>query len=94
MNGTIVNDQDYDLTGNTINNFPAVATGNLTIIQFAPNNFGVPAGSQSLVSTYTVSGQANYSYSYDPAAFELYENGCLVVSGTDYTTATGIYNLS
>lgn len=94
LNGTIVNDQDYDLVSNTINNFPDVATGNLTIIQFAPNNFAVPAGSQSLVSTYTVIGQTTYSYSYDPNSFELYENGCLVVAGTDYTTATGVYNLS
>lgn len=94
LNGTIVNDQDYDLVSNTINNFPSVATGNLTIIQFAPNNFGVPAGTQSLVSTYTVSGQSLYAYSYDADSFELYENGCIAVAGSDYTTATGVYLLS
>lgn len=94
LNGTVVNDQDYDLVSNTINNFPSVATGNLTILQFAANNFGVPVGTPALVSTYTANGQANYSYSYDPDAFELYENGCLVVAGSDYTTATGTYTVS
>ena len=94
LNGTIVNDQDYDLASNVINNFPSTATGNLTIIQFAHNNFGVPAGSPALVSTYTVNGQAIYAFSYDVDAFELYENGCLAVPASDYTTATGTYTLS
>jgi len=96
LNGTIVNDQDYDLASNVVNNFPSVATGNLTIIQFAHNNFGVPNGSPSLISTNTVTGQATYSFSYDPLAFELYQNGCLAVpgAGNDYTTATGTYTLS
>ena len=96
INGTILNDQDYDLASNVLNNFPSVATGNLTIIQFAHNNFGVPAGSPSLISTYTVNGQAVYSFSYDVDAFELYENGCLAVPGVgkDYQTAIGTYTLS
>jgi len=94
LNGTIVNDQDYDLASNVVNNFPSTATGNLTIIQLAHNNFGVPSGSPSLISTYTVNGQATYTFSYDPDAFELYLNGCIGVSGTDYTTATGTYTLS
>ena len=96
LNGAIVNDQDYDLVSNTINNFPSTATGNLTIIQFAHNNFGVPNGSPALVSTYTVNGQSVYSFSYEPDAFELYENGCLVVPGVglDYTTSTGSYTLN
>jgi hypothetical protein len=96
LNGTIMNDQDYDLASNVINNFPSVATGNLTIIQLAHNNFGVPAGSPSLISTNTVNGQAVYSFSYDPLAFELYLNGCIGVSGAgnDYQTATGTYTIS
>ncbi len=96
LNGTIVNDQDYDLISNTITNFPAVATGNLTIIQFTHNNFGVPCGSPALVTSYTVNGQAVYSYSYVPDAFELYMNGCLAVSGAgkDYITGTGTYTLN
>jgi len=93
LNGTIVNDQDYDLSSNVVNNFPSTATGNFTIIQFAHNNFGVPSGSPALISTYTVNGQATYTFSYDPLAFELYMNGCIGISGSDYTTATGTYTL-
>ena len=96
LNGTIVNDQDYDLSSNVVNNFPSLATGNLTIIQFAHNNFGVPNGSPAIVSTFTVNGQSVYSFSYDADAFELYGNGCLYVpgSGLDYITATGTYTLN
>jgi hypothetical protein len=96
LNGTIMNDQDYDLSSNVLTNFPSTATGNLTIIQFAHNNFGVPNGSPSLISTYTVNGQSVYSFSYEADAFELYMNGCLAVpgAGKDYTTATGTYTLS
>ena len=96
LNGTIVNDQDYDLASNVVNNFPSVATGNLTIIQLAHNNFGVPAGSPALISTNTVNGQSVYSFSYDPLAFELYLNGCIGVpgAGNDYQTATGTYTLT
>jgi hypothetical protein len=96
INGTIVNDQDYDLASNVLNNFPSTVTGNLTIIQFAHNNFGVPSGSPSLISTYTVNGQSVYTFSYDADAFELYENGCLAVpgAGKDYSTATGTYTLT
>jgi hypothetical protein len=96
LNGTIVNDQDYDLVSNTINNFPDVATGNLSIIQFTNNNFGVPCGSPSLATTYTVNGQAVYSYSYDVNAFELYLSGCIGTAGAgkDYITGTGTYTLN
>ena len=89
LNGTQVNDQDYDLVGNTINNFPATATGNFTILQFAPNNQGVPNGLPAAVSTFTISGTALYSYSYTPAYFEIFGNGCYYQQGTDYTTETG-----
>lgn len=96
LNGTLVNDQDYDLASNVLNNFPAPLTGNLTIFQFAHNGFGVPNGSPAIVSTFTVNGQSVYSFSYDVNAFELYLNGCLGVSGIgkDYTTATGTYALN
>jgi hypothetical protein len=96
LNGTIVNDQDYDLVSNVVNNFPAPATGNLSIIQFAANNLGVPNGSPSISSTFTVNGQATYLYSYDPSAFELYMNGAFAISGAgnDYVTATGSYALN
>ena len=93
LNGTIVNDQDYDLIGNTINNFPATANGNFTIIQWNPNNQGVPNGLPTSVTAYTSNGVAVYSYSYTAAYFDIYGNGCLYVQGTDYTTSTGSYTL-
>jgi hypothetical protein len=93
LNGTVVNDQDYDLVGNTINNFPSAATGNFTIIQWNPNNQGVPNGLPTSVTTYTVNGQAVYSFSYTPAYFDLYGNGCYYIQGTDYTTSSGSYTL-
>ncbi len=93
LNGTVVNDQDYDLVGNTINNFPSTATGNFTIIQFAPTNQGVPNGLPTAVSTFTVASQSVYNYSYTPAYFEVYANGCYYDQGVDYTTATGSYTL-
>jgi hypothetical protein len=93
LNGTIVNDQDYDLVGNTINNFPSTASGTLTVIQFAPNNQGVPNGLPAGVSTFTANGQSVYGYSYSIPYFELYGNGCYYDHGVDYTTATGSYTL-
>ena len=94
LNGGIVNDQDYDLVSNVISNFPVTATGNLTIFQFALNNLGVPNGSPALVSINTTIGQGTYTYNFDPAAFELYNNGMLQVVGSDYTTASGLFTLT
>jgi len=94
LNGTAVNDQDYDLVGNALTNFPATTTGNLTIIQFAPSNSSAAIGSQSSTSTNTIVGQSIYSFNYNPAYFELYNNGALQVAGSDYTTGTGSYTLS
>lgn len=94
LNGISVNDQDYDLIANSFTNFPANSTGNLTVIQFAPNNSGTPAGYQSSVSLNTIAGQSIYNFSYNPSYFELYNNGALQVSGSDYTTASGTYTLS
>ena len=93
LNGTQVNDQDYDLVGNTINNFPSTTSGNFTILQFAPNNQGVPNGLPAAVSTFTISGTALYNYSYTPAYFEIFANGCYYDQGVDYTTASGSYTL-
>jgi hypothetical protein len=93
LNGTVVNDQDYDLVGNTVNNFPSTVSGVFTIIQFAPNNQGVPVGLPTAVSTYTVASQPLYSYSYTAAYFELFANGCLYIQGADYATSLGSYTL-
>jgi hypothetical protein len=93
LNGTILNDQDYDLVGNTVSNFPVSATGNFTTIQWSANNQGVPNGLPTAVTTYTITGLAVYGYSYTAAYFDLYGNGCLYIQGTDYTTSTGSYTL-
>lgn len=94
LNGTIMNDQDYDIIGQTITNFPSVATGDLQIIQWTPNNLGLPNGNPVNTVFNTVNGQANYSFSYDSSAFNLYENGVSLKQGTDFTTATGGYTLT
>jgi hypothetical protein len=94
LNGVIVNDQDYDLVSNTINNFPSTITGDLQIFQFAPSNLGTPAGLNALSTINTAIGVISYNYSYDTNAFELYNNGCLLVMGTDFTTASGSYTLA
>lgn len=94
LNGTIVNEQDYNITGQVIGDFPDIVNGLLTIIQFVPNNLGTPAGDPTAVVTNTVVGQTQYFFSYQAASFNLYSNGALQVQGTDYTTQTGAYTLS
>jgi hypothetical protein len=41
-----------------------------------------------------VIGQATYLFSYNPLAFNLYQNGIDLVQGTDFTTASGAYTLA
>jgi len=94
LNGTIVNEQDYDIIDQTITNFPSIANGLLTVIQWSPNNLGVPNGDPVNIVQNTVIGQTTYSFGYQANAFNLYSNGALQVQGTDYTTGTGNYFLS
>ena len=94
INGTALNEQDYDIVSNTITNFPSIVTGTLTMIKWTANNLGVPNGSPVNIVANTVIGQTIYSFSYDVDAFNLYQNGVLLKQGTDYTTATGTYTLS
>lgn len=94
LNGTVVNEQDYDIVGTALTNFPSSASGLLTMIQWTANNLTVPNGNPVNIIANTVIGQTTYSFSYDANAFNLYENGVLLRSGTDYTTATGTYTLS
>ncbi|CAB4140491.1 Tip attachment protein J [uncultured Caudovirales phage] len=94
LNGLSLTDQDYDLVGQTIQTFPSVVTGELLVLQWEPNNLGVPNGSPVNVSINTATGQATYSFSLDPNAFNLYMNGTLLDSGSDYTTATNQYTLA
>lgn len=94
INGASINDQDYDIASGQLNNFPSVATGLLTIIQFADNNLTTAIGNQSSVATNTISGQPNYNFSLDSSAFELYNNGSLQILTSDYTIGSGSYTLT
>lgn len=94
LNGTVVNEQDYDISSGAITNFPSVTTGKMVMIQFGSNNLTTPIGTPSNVLRYTATGVTLYSYTYDPLAFNLYANGALLKQGADYTTATGSYTLS
>ena len=95
LNGTVVNEQDYDIASGAITNFPSTTTGKLTTIQFGMNNLTTPIGSPSNVVTFTAIGQTLYSFSYASAAgFNLYANGLLLKQTTDYTTATNSYTLA
>lgn len=92
LNGSGVNDIDYDLT--TTLSFTQNVSGLLTVIQFAPNILTTPVGAQSAVATSTVIGQQTYNFDLNIDAFELYYNGPLQDQGTDYTIGTGSYTLA
>jgi hypothetical protein len=94
-NGTIVNEQDYDIVSGALTNFPSAATGKFNFIQFSANNLGTPTGTAANVVAFTANGIATYSFNYASAlAFNLYANGLILIQGTDYTTATNTYTLS
>lgn len=94
LNGAILLDQDYDIVGQTITNFPNLVTGKLTILQWTQNNLGVPTGTPINVVTNTVIGQDIYPFSFVANALNIYQNGVLLDDGTDYTTGSGIYTLA
>lgn len=94
LNGTVVNEQDYNISDQTITDFPNVTSGKLTVIQWSPNNLTVPNGNPVNIIANTAIGQTTYSFNYDVNAFNLYNNGLMLLQGTDYTTATGTYTLS
>jgi hypothetical protein len=94
INGTVVNEQDYDIVGQTITNFPNVTTGDLEIIQWTPNNLGVPNGTPVNEVIQTVIDQVTYPFSFTSGGFNLYQNGVLLKLGTDFTTVVGAYTLS
>jgi len=93
LNGTIVNAQDYDISGQDIT-FISNVSGSLQVIQWTPNNLGVANGTPVNVDAFTVIGQTIYPFSYNINAFNLFSNGVLFKQGTDFTTATGTYTLT
>jgi hypothetical protein len=94
INGTVLNELDYGITDQTISEFPSNLTGKMTIIQWSPDNLNQPNGFPNNIVAFTVVGQTVYTYSYDVNAFNLYSNGVILLQGTDYTTATGTYQLA
>jgi hypothetical protein len=94
LNGASVNDQDYDISGGSINTFPATATGLLTFIQFNDNNQTIPIGNQTSTAINTVIGTITYNYNFNADAFELYNNGALQVLTDDYTLGATSYTLT
>lgn len=94
LNGTVVNDQDYDIVGQTILNFPDLVTGRLTIIQWSNNNLNIQNGTPINVVTNSVIGQDTYPFSYVEDALNIYQNGVLLDADTDYTAGFGEYTLA
>jgi hypothetical protein len=94
LNGTVVNEQDYDIVGQTITNFPSQVTGRLAIYQWTENNLGVPAGTAINVVVNSVTGQDTYPFSYVANALNIYQNGVLLDEGTDYTAGFGEFTLA
>ena len=94
INGTVVNEQDYDIVGQTITNFPDLVTGKIAIYQWANNNLNIPAGTAINVVTSSIIGQAAYPFSYVANAINIYQNGVLLDDVTDYTAGAGQYTLA
>jgi hypothetical protein len=94
INGTVLNELDYNITDQTISDFPSNLTGKMTIIQWSPDNLNQPNGFPNNIVAFTVIGQTVYTYSYNVNAFNLYSNGVILLQGTDYTTASGTYVLA
>ena len=93
VNGCVLPDQDYDIISGSITNFPSVATGTLSVIEWEPNNLSVPNGTPVNITINAVVGQATYNFSYTSNALNIFSNGVLLLLGTDYTTATNSYTL-
>lgn len=94
LNGIVMTDQDYDIVGGTITNFPSIASGLLTIIEWSPNNLSTPSGDAVNILINSIIGQTSYAFSYTTGALNLYMNGVLLTQGTDYTATSGGYVLA
>lgn len=94
INGIVLNEQDYNIVGQIITDFPSVLTGKVVVYQWTPNNLGTPNGNPVNVAFNTIPGQASYLFNYDSNAFNLYQNGVHLKQGTDFTTGSGVYTLT
>jgi hypothetical protein len=93
INGLVVNAQDYDISGQSIT-FAGAISGDLQIIQWTLNNLSVPNGTPVNIDAYTAIGQTAYPFNFDPLAFNLWNNGALLLETVDYSVASGYYTLS
>jgi hypothetical protein len=94
LNGSQLSAQDYDIIGQVLTNFPNLLSGELTIIQWTPNNLGTPAGNPVNIEVNSIVGQTLYSFNNNPLAFNLYQNGVTLVQDVDFTPVTGGYTLA
>jgi len=94
INGAALNDQDYDISGTTITNFPHTVTGEMCVLQWAASNLGTPNGTPVNLVVNTIIGQQTYTFSNDTAAFNLYQNGVMLDNGTDFTNTSSSYTLA
>ena len=94
INGTSINEQDYDVVASAATNFPGQMTGTFTAFNSAQNNLGTSTTGSTIVVTFTVNGQNLYNFAYTPQAFNLFANGIYLIQGSDYTTASGNYTLT
>jgi hypothetical protein len=94
INGTILNELDYNIVGQIITDFPSTLTGKVVVYQWTPNNLGTPNGNPVNIAFNTPVGQTQYFFNYDPDAFNLFQNGVHLKQGTDFTTGTGVYTLT
>jgi hypothetical protein len=93
LNGTVVNAQDYNIAGQNIS-FVNSVSGDLQVIIWATNNLGVANGTPVNADIYTTIGQSIYLFTFDPLAFNLWNNGALLLETVDYSVGTGTYTLA
>jgi hypothetical protein len=96
VNGSALNEIDYDLSGTTVQGFPGNLTGKMIFIIYTPNNLGIPCSNIVNTIAYTNAGQLTYVFESNPLAFELSANGVKLAQGlsNDYTVSAASYNLT
>jgi hypothetical protein len=96
VNGSQINEIDYNLVGNVLDGFPSAVTGKLSIVQFWQNNLGVPASNVAKTTAYSAAGQTTYPFASNPLAMELYANGAFLTKGAgyDYTASAANFILT
>lgn len=94
INGSQINEVDYDVSGNSFVGFPSAVTGSATMIMFIANNLDVPASNIANNTAYSTAGQITYPFASNPLSIEIYANGALLSKTGDYTASSLNYNLT